>query len=117
MVVGDDAFDSTVRQCNRDERNTNKKWRCDQWLPRPTENNYKDGLDITKLDEFEKDVRADKGKRNIEKFIDAPTGWGNGLDLEAIGLSTFIQEEIRKDRDSNLITGDCDSKHWCTRDS
>lgn len=118
MVLGDNVASSSDQLCGRADSNTsNKVWRCDEWLPRPNQGNYKDNLNMAKLEQFERDKKADVGNKNIEKFIDQPTGWGKGLSLEDIGLSRFIQNEIEKDPDSRLVLGDCDSNHWCTRDS
>jgi|TARA_B110000914_G_C15264614_1_gene354691 hypothetical protein len=98
MSVGDDVFDSVNRQCGRAvSNNSNDYWRCDSWLERPNVNNYKDNLDMVELEKFERDKETDKNNRAVQKFVDEPTGWGNGLSLDDIGLSDFIIDEISSD--------------------
>lgn len=52
---------------------------------------------MVELEKFERDKETDKNNRAVQKFVDEPTGWGNGLSLDDIGLSDFIIDEISSD--------------------
>jgi len=117
MVTGDDVTNNSNEQCGKTvNNNSNNYWRCDAFKERPTLENYKDNMDMDKLEEFERDVKRDKGDRDVEKFIKQPTGWDKGVRLEGIGLSDYILKEIIDDPVSNIAEGDCDDNKWCEKD-
>jgi hypothetical protein len=77
-----------------DRSNSDKKWRCDAWTPKPDRNNYRDTLDKKAEAKFDSDMERSTRQSEFErrKFMKEPYGWDKDtyISLEKIGLTTSV---------------------------